>query len=119
MCNLYSLTKGQAAIRDLLRARNDRTGNLPLLPGIFPDQMAPIVRTAADGERELVMARWGMPGPPQYDAQPVTNIRNVSSPHWRGWARQAKPLSRPGDIVLRVRRHKATQDAHLVRAGRG
>ena len=31
------------------------------------------------------MARWGMPGPPQYGGQPVTNIRNVSSPHWRGW----------------------------------
>jgi hypothetical protein len=26
MCNLYSLTKGQAAIRDLFRARHDRTG---------------------------------------------------------------------------------------------
>jgi len=64
MCNLYSLTKGQAAIRDWFRARHDRTGNLPVLPGIFPDQMAPIVRTGADGERELVMARWGMPGPP-------------------------------------------------------
>ncbi len=31
------------------------------------------------------MARWGMPGPPQYGGAPVTNIRNVSSPHWRGW----------------------------------
>ena len=36
MCNLYSLTKGQAAIRDWFRASHDRTGNLPLLPGIFP-----------------------------------------------------------------------------------
>jgi putative SOS response-associated peptidase YedK len=62
MCNLYSLTKGQAAVRDWFRARYDRTGNLPLFPGIFPDQMAPIVRAGADGERELVMARWGMPG---------------------------------------------------------
>jgi putative SOS response-associated peptidase YedK len=68
MCNLYSLTKGQAAIRDWFRARNDRSGNLPLFPGIFPDQMAPIVRRAEDGERELVMARWGMPGPPQLAA---------------------------------------------------
>jgi putative SOS response-associated peptidase YedK len=34
---------------------------------------------------EPVMARWGMPGPPQYGGAPVTNIRNVSSPHWRGW----------------------------------
>ena len=85
MCNLYSLTKGQAAIRDWFRATNDRTGNQPLFPGIFPDQMAPIVRNGADGERELVMARWGMPGPPQFGGAPITNIRNVGSPHWRGW----------------------------------
>ena len=66
MCNLYSLTKGQAAIRDWFRASNDRKGNLPLFPAIFPDQLAPIIRNGADGERELVMARWGMPGPPQF-----------------------------------------------------
>ena len=41
MCNLYSLTKGQAAIRDWFRASNDRTGNLPLFPGIFPDLSPP------------------------------------------------------------------------------
>ena len=46
--------------------------------------MAPIVRVAG-GARELVMARWGMPGPPQFGGQPVTNIRNVKSPHWRRW----------------------------------
>jgi hypothetical protein len=40
MCNLYSLTKGQAAIRDWFRAGHDHTGNLPL----FPDQFAPVVR---------------------------------------------------------------------------
>jgi putative SOS response-associated peptidase YedK len=85
MCNLYSLTKGQAAIRDWFRAQCDRTGNLPLFPGIFPDQLVPIVRNSADGERELVIGRWGMPGPPQFGGQLVTNIRNVSSPHWRGW----------------------------------
>ncbi len=85
MCNLYSVTKGQSAIRDLFRAANDRAGNLPPLPAIFPDQHAPIVRVAADGERELVVARWGMPGPPQFGGQPVTNIRNVKSQHWRRW----------------------------------
>ena len=85
MCNLYSLTKGQAAIRDWFRASHDRTGNLPLFPDIFPDQMAPIVRNGAGGERELVMARWGMPGPPQFGGAPITNIRNVGSAHWRGW----------------------------------
>ena len=85
MCNLYSETKGQAAIRGLFRVQHDRTGNLPSFPAIFPDQMAPIVRNAEDGNRELVHARWGMPGPVQYGGAPVTNIRNVSSPHWRGW----------------------------------
>jgi putative SOS response-associated peptidase YedK len=38
----------------------DTTGNLPPLPGIFPDGAAPIVRNTAEG-RELAMARWGMP----------------------------------------------------------
>jgi putative SOS response-associated peptidase YedK len=85
MCNLYSVTKGQSAIRDLFAVKHDRAGNLPPLPAIFPDQMAPIVRLDADGGRELVMARWGMPGPPQLGGQPVTNIRNLKSPHWRVW----------------------------------
>jgi hypothetical protein len=85
MCNLYSETKGQDAIRALFRTAHDRTGNLPAFPGIFPDQLAPIVRNDPDGERELVVARWGMPGPRQFGGQPVTNIRNVASPHWRGW----------------------------------
>ena len=31
------------------------------------------------------MMRWGMPSPPRTGAPPVTNIRNTSSPHWRGW----------------------------------
>ena len=62
MCNLYSLSKGQAAIIEMTRAMLDLTGNLPLLPGIFPDYSAPIVRNSEAG-RELVMARWGMPSP--------------------------------------------------------
>jgi putative SOS response-associated peptidase YedK len=89
MCNLYSYTKGQTAIRELAKAMHDRTGNMPLLPGIFPDYAAPIVRNAPEG-RELVMARWGMPSPlfvlQGRNADPgVTNVRNVKSAHWRRW----------------------------------
>lgn len=62
MCNLYSLTRGQAAILEFTRAAIDRTGNLPPMPGIFPDTMAPVVRNTEDG-RELTMMRWGMPSP--------------------------------------------------------
>ena len=36
-------------------------------------------------ERELTMMRWGMPPPFRTGGPPVTNIRNTSSPHWRGW----------------------------------
>jgi putative SOS response-associated peptidase YedK len=84
MCNLYSMTKGQQAIREFTRATMDVTGNLPLLPAIFPDALAPIVRNT-DAGRELVMMRWGMPCPPQFGAVPVTNIRNTASPHWHRW----------------------------------
>ena len=43
-----------------------------------------------EGGRELTMARWGMPTPPQYlvgkrTDRGVTNIRNTQSPHWRRW----------------------------------
>lgn len=85
MCNLYSMTKGQAAVIAIARAMRDTTGNLPPLPGIFPDCLAPIVRNAPDGVRELAMARWGMPCPAQFGPAPVTNIRNTKSAHWRRW----------------------------------
>jgi putative SOS response-associated peptidase YedK len=85
VCNLYSITKGQQAIHQFARAMLDRAGNLPPLPGIFPDYAAPIVRNGPDGVRELMLARWGMPGPPQFGGAPITNIRNTASPHWRAW----------------------------------
>jgi len=86
MCNLYSQTKGQAAIIAFTRALRDTTGNLPPLPGIFPDYLAPVVRNASDGTRELVMARWGMPAPSGVPGPGlVTNIRNTQSGHWRRW----------------------------------
>jgi len=87
-------------------------GNLPSMPGIFPDYPAPIVRNAADG-REIVMARWGMPSSSKAlmeatkkRAQKLeakgktvdfkellrmepdsgtTNIRNTNSGHWKRW----------------------------------
>ena len=85
MCNLYSLTKGQQAIVEATRAMRDKTGNLPPLPGIYPDTMAPVVRTAPDGKRELIMMRWGFPPPPKLGTRPVTNVRNTKSPFWRAW----------------------------------
>jgi putative SOS response-associated peptidase YedK len=65
MCNLYSITTNQAAIIALFRAVNHNVGNLPPMPGVFPDFPAPVVRNVG-ADRELTMMRWG-------------------SPHWRGW----------------------------------
>jgi putative SOS response-associated peptidase YedK len=59
MCSLYSITKGPQAIRDFARATRDTTGNLPPIPGVFPDYSAPIVRNAEDGERELTIGAKG------------------------------------------------------------
>src|SRR3712207_4637400 len=85
MCNLYSLTRSPEEIRRLFGVTRDRTGNLPSLPGIFPDQLAPVIRTAPDGEREMIMRQWGFPPPANLATRPVTNVRNVKSPYWRGW----------------------------------
>lgn len=55
---IYSITKTQDAMRSLFRVKRDLrdlTGNLPPMPGVFPDYPAPIVRMA-DGEREQTMA---------------------------------------------------------------
>ena len=85
MCNLYSVTTNQEAICRLFAVADDRAGNLPLLSAVFPDQMAPVVRASSCGGRELVLARWGVPGPPQAGAPLVTNLRNPASPFWRRW----------------------------------
>jgi putative SOS response-associated peptidase YedK len=91
VCNLYSITRSQDAMRRLFAIGRDLTGNLPPIPGVFPDYPAPIVRRGDDGERELTMMRWGMPGPPQFGGAAITNIRNTTSPHWR---RGLRPESR-------------------------
>jgi putative SOS response-associated peptidase YedK len=55
------MTTNVEAIRRLFQVggSNDKSGNLPAMPGIYPDYPAPIVRNGG-GARELAMARWGM-----------------------------------------------------------
>ncbi len=97
MCNLYSQTKGQDAIRQLfdpVLAANetwkDSVGNLEAQSKIWPDMQAPIIRRSSDNGWELVRARWGMPTPEKFligkkTDRGVTNIRNTSSFHWQRW----------------------------------
>jgi putative SOS response-associated peptidase YedK len=119
MCNLYSITKGQAAIIAFVRAMRDKTGNLPPMPGVFSDYPAPIVRNAPDGVRELMLARWGMPGPPQFGGAPITNIRNTASPHWRAWLnvehRCVVPFNSFCEYADRKPRKTPTESSGMVR----
>lgn len=89
MCNLYSMTTSQAAIREIAKVWDDRVGNLEPLPGIFPDYAAPVVSNSDEG-RVLSLMRWGMPSPAfalkgKKTDGGVTNVRNTKSPHWRRW----------------------------------
>lgn len=116
MCNLYRIRSGPQAILDIARAMTSSVGNLA--PGeIYPDYPAPIVRHGLAGERELALARWGMPSSKKalFDAatkradklrakgkdvdfsrllemEPdsgTTNVRNTSSSHWEPWLEPA------------------------------
>lgn len=116
MCNLYRQRTGPQAVMDMAHAMRSTVGNLE--PGdIYPDYSAPIVRLGDDGERELALARWGMPSsrkalldaatkradklrakgkevdfPKLLELEPdsgTTNVRNTTSAHWRSWLQPA------------------------------
>ncbi len=119
MCNLYSLTKSQDAIRYRFAVTKDSAGSMPSLPGIFPNDLAPVVRVGDDG-RELNKMHWGMPNPPQFGGS-NTNIRNAGSPHWRRWMKPETRCSALGScdqlfgIRARTRSGHEEEGHHLVR----
>jgi putative SOS response-associated peptidase YedK len=85
MCTRYSLTKGQAAIRALIKAMKDNAGNLEPMPAIYPDGVAPIVRSTDKGT-ELIRMRWGFPKPANVPGSGyVVNVRNTNSNFWKPW----------------------------------
>ena len=59
MCNLYSVTTSQEAVRRLFRVGHNRSAPFEPMPAIYPGWSAPVVRRATDGELELVMMSWG------------------------------------------------------------
>ena len=87
MCNLYNITTSQEAIRQWTRALRDILGNLEPSIDIYPNQPGPVVRNAADGQRELANLLWGMPTPLERVKGKAdygtTNIRNPQYGHWQ------------------------------------
>lgn len=112
MCNLYRMRSGPGDILAATRAMTSQVGNLEPRD-IYPDYPASIVRANAEGERELVLSRWGLPSSRKaildaatkradklrargkavdFDAllmmEPdggTTNVRNTASLHWKPW----------------------------------
>lgn len=87
VCNLYNITTSQDAIREWTRAMRDIMGNLEPSVDIYPNTPGPVVRNAADGQRELTRLLWGMPTPAERVKGKAdygtTNIRNPQYAHWQ------------------------------------
>lgn len=111
MCNLYRMED-----KDWVsKWAKDAESLINLMPAyqMNPDQMGPIVRNTADGKKQLVHARWGLPSPIfvqkkaaearaeklKAKGKPVdmdelirmepdrgvTNVRKLTLPHWKRW----------------------------------
>lgn len=61
MCNLYRMEDKDW----VAKWAQDAESLINLMPAyqMNPDQMGPIVRNTADGKKQLVHARWGLPSP--------------------------------------------------------
>ena len=84
MCNLYSMTATVDELRRIFGPFDGDKTNLPPFDEIYPGYQAPVLRRKEDGGLALQMMKWGFPGPASAGSRPVTNIRNLDSPFWRG-----------------------------------
>ena len=58
VCNLYSLTAERDGIVRFFGVSHNRTVAFEPVNAIFPRHVAPVVRTSADGAREIVTMSW-------------------------------------------------------------
>jgi putative SOS response-associated peptidase YedK len=58
MCNLYSLNKKRDMVARFFRVSHNRTAAFKPAGAIFPRHIAPVVRCAEDGEREMKLTRF-------------------------------------------------------------
>jgi putative SOS response-associated peptidase YedK len=84
MCNRYATDIRKAGLeRDYYGFEEWSETRIEPVLEVFPDRIGPVIRAREGGGREWVAMRWGLPGPSSLGAAPVTNVRNLESPHWR------------------------------------
>jgi hypothetical protein len=59
MRNLYSLNKKRDIVAQYFRVSRNRAAAFKPTGAIFPRHIAPVVRCADDGEREILTMSWG------------------------------------------------------------
>lgn len=84
MCNLYSMTATVDEMRRVFGSFVGDTANLPPFEEIYPGQAAPVLRRVEGSGLTLQTMEWGFPGPAATKGRPITNVRNLDSPFWRG-----------------------------------
>ena len=86
MCNLYSMTRAREAVLRLFRISDNRAMAFEPKDAIFPGHIAPVVRVASDGARELVTISWGFVLlQPNRAPRRVTNVRDDKTFQSRFW----------------------------------
>jgi putative SOS response-associated peptidase YedK len=84
MCNRYAADIRKAGLeRDYYGFEEWSETRLNVILEVFPKSVGPVIARGGDGELAWRRMRWGLPGPASTGGAPVTNIRNVASPHWR------------------------------------
>ncbi len=90
------MTAAREAVLRFFRVGHNRAAAFTARQAIFPGHMAPVVRAAADGERELVELSWGFVLPQAGKApRRVTNVRDDkarTSAFWRDSFEQRRCL---------------------------
>jgi putative SOS response-associated peptidase YedK len=81
------MTRNVEAMRRLFSVSHNRAPEIDPQPSIFPAYNAPVIRRAADGERELSIMNWGFVRPePGKAPRRVTNVRDdqiLTNRFWR------------------------------------
>jgi putative SOS response-associated peptidase YedK len=96
MCNLYSLNKKRDMVARFFRVSHNRSAAFEPVSAIFPRHVAPVMRIATDGERQLVTMSWGFMRLEKGKApKPVTNVRDdtiCKSSFWQSSFEQRRCL---------------------------